>query len=213
MSSTRAASAASSRRAKQRLVQFLFGPKYSGRGREAHKKLDHASYSFDELRAAFLERVHEIHPDKRRGDITETDTSGHHEFVELQSAWAEYEKLAKMMTKVGSGSSDANFTLFGVGYSFSDNESERDKRSQIMDEAARGWFTSGIITETATSSSESGGSSGGPMRETSIVDDDLFVSISDDQKSKEQKDDMLSKKPKRKALVDIPKYLQKRAER
>ena len=88
------------------------------------KKLDHASYSFDELRAAFLERVHEIHPDKRRGDTTETDTSGHHEFVELQSAWAEYEKLAKMMmTKVGSGSSDANFTLFGVGCSFSDNES------------------------------------------------------------------------------------------
>ena len=205
MSSTRAASAASSRRAKQRLVQFLFGPKYSGKGREAHKKLDHASYSFDELRAAFLERVHEIHPDKRRGDITETDTSGHHEFVELQSAWAEYEKLAKMMTKVGSGSSDANFTLFGVGCSFSDNESERDKRSQIMDEAARGWFTSGIITETATSSSESGGSSGGPMRETSIVDDDLFVSISDDQKSKEQKDDMLPKKTKRKALVDITK--------
>ena len=211
MSSTRAASAASSRRAKQRLVQFLFGPKYSGKGREAHKKLDHASYSFDELRAAFLERVHEIHPDKRRGDITETDTSGHHEFVELQSAWAEYEKLAKMMTKVGSGSSDANFTLFGVGCSFSDNESERDKRSQIMDEAARGWFTSGIITETATSSSESGGSSNGPMRETAIVDDDLFVSTSDDQNSKEQKDDISKKK--RKALVDIPKYLQKRAER
>ena len=213
MSSTRAASAASSRRTKQRLVQFLFGPKYSGKGREAHKKLDHASYSFDELRAAFLERAHEIHPDKRRGDTTETDTSGHHEFVELQSAWAEYEKLAKMMTKVGSGSSDANFTLFGVGCSFSDNESERDKRSQIMDEAARGWFTSGIITETATSSNENGGTSNGPMREASIVDDDLFVSISNDQKSKEQKDDMLSKKPQRKALVDIPKYLQKRAER
>ena len=206
MSSTRAASAASSRRAKQRLVQFLFGPKYSGKGREAHKKLDHASYSFDELRAAFLERVHEIHPDKRRGDTTEADTSGHHEFVELQSAWAEYEKLAKMMTKVGSGSSDANFTLFGVGCSFSDNDAERAKRNQIMDEAARGWFTSGIITETATSSSESGVSSNGPMRETAIVDDDLFVSTSDDQNSKEQKES-------RKALVDIPKYLQKRAER
>lgn len=213
MSSTRAASAASSRRAKQRLVQFLFGKKYSGKGREAHKKLDHASYSFDDLRAAFLERVHEIHPDKRRGNITETDTSGHHEFVELQSAWAEYEKLAKMMTKVGSGSSDANFTLFGVGCSFSDSEEERDKRSQIADEAARGYFISGIITETAPSSSESGGSSDGPMRETSIVDDDLFVSISDDQNSKEQKDDSSIKPQKRKALVDIPKFLQKRAER
>ena len=211
MSSTRAASAASSRRAKQRLVQFLFGPKYSGKGREAHKKLDHASYSFEELRAAFLERVHEIHPDKRR-NATETDTSGHHEFVELQSAWAEYEKLAKMMTKVGSGSSDANFTLFGVGCSFSDNESERDKRSQIMDEAARGWFTSGIISETATSSSESGSASNGPMRATSIVDDDLFVSVSsDDVDSAERTDD--SEKPRRKALVDIPKYLQKRPER
>jgi hypothetical protein len=208
MSSTRAASAASSRRAKQRLVQFLFGPKYSGKGREAHKKLDHASYSFEELRAAFLERVHEIHPDKRRNN--NTDTSSHHEFVELQSAWAEYEKLAKMMTKVGSGSSDANFTLFGVGCSFSDSPSEQRQRQKIMDEAGRGWFTSGIITETATTSSEGGSISRGSMIETPIVDDDLFVSVSED---KDADSTCTGKENGRRGLVDIPKYLRKRGER
>mmetsp|Transcript_13790 Transcript_13790/g.39617 ORF Transcript_13790/g.39617 Transcript_13790/m.39617 type:complete len:211 (-) Transcript_13790:20-652(-) len=209
MSSTRAASAASSRRAKQRLVQFLFGSNYSGKGRDAHKRLDHTSYSFEELRAAFLKRVHEIHPDKARS----TDTTGrtHHEFVELQSAWAEYEKLAKMMTKVGSA--DANFTLFGVGCSFSDSPEEQRKRAAIMEEASRGWFTAGIISETATASAEDDddGNSGDSMRESSIVDEDLFVPMLDVSEPID-KDDDGSAKPERKTLVDIPKHLRKRSE-
>ena len=210
MSSTRAASAASSRLAKQKLVQFLFGSKYSGKGREAHKRLDHASYSFEELRAAFLKRVHEIHPDKRRST---TETKGHSEFVELQSAWAEYEKLAKMMTKVGGGSSDADFTLFGVGCSFSDSPEEQQKRSEIMDEACRGWFTAGAISETAASSASDNGPSDGRWKATPIVDDNLFVPISDLSKPNDKEDnDGPSAKPRRKTLVDIPTYLRKRTE-
>lgn len=211
MSSTRAASAASSRLAKQKLVQSLFaGSKYSGKGREAHKRLDHASYSFEELRAAFLKRVHEIHPDKRRST---TETKGHSEFVELQSAWAKYEKLAKMMIKVGSGSSDADFTLFGVGCSFSDSPEEQQKRSEIMDEACRGWFAAGAISETAAPAATDNGPSDGRWKATPIVDDNLFVPISDlSEPNEKNQNDGPSAKPRRKALVDIPKYLRKRTE-
>ena len=210
MSSTRAASAASSRLAKQKLVKFLFDSKYSGKGREANKRLDHSSYSFEELRAAFLKRVHEIHPDKRRST---TDTKGHSEFVQLQSAWTEYEKLAKMMTKVGSGSSDADFTLFGVGCSFSDSPEEQRKRSEIMDEAGRGWFTAGVISETSASSANANDSSNGRLRETSIVDDNLFVPMSDlSESNNKDENDGSPAKPRRKALVDIPKHLLWRTE-
>ena len=208
MSSTRAASAASSRLAKQKLVKFLFASKYSGKGREAHKRLDHASYSFEELRAAFLKRVHEIHPDKRRSTTDTNGNVGHSEFVELQSAWAEYEKMAKMMTKVGRGSSDADFTLFGVGCSFSDAPEEQRKRSEIMDEAGRGWFTAGVISETAASSADDKESSDRQLKETSIVDDNFFVPMSGFSESNNTDDnDCSPAKPRKKALVDIPKHL------
>ena len=131
----------------------------------------------------------------------------------MQSAWAEYEKLAKMMTKVGSGSSDADFTLFGVGCSFSDSPEEQRKRSEIMDEACRGWFTAGAISETAASAANDNSTSDGRWKATPIVDDNLFVPISDVSKPNgKYGNDGSSAKPRRKALVDIPKYLRKRTE-
>mmetsp|Transcript_15977 Transcript_15977/g.34739 ORF Transcript_15977/g.34739 Transcript_15977/m.34739 type:complete len:213 (+) Transcript_15977:285-923(+) len=211
MSSTRAASAASSRRAKQKLVQLLFGPQGSGKGREAHKRLDHASYSFADLKTAFLQRVHDIHPDKRahKQKGAEADCgAGHEEFVRLQEAWADYEKMAKMMTRVGSGSSDANFILFGVGCSFSDSPDEQRKRSEIMDQAGRGWLTAGVLSERTTTSEGdyAGITSGATYTSTRLVDDEMFVEESDEKSTADAR-----ARPK-KALVDIPKHLERRSE-
>lgn len=224
MSSTRAASAASSRRAKQKLVQLLFGPKHSGKGREAHKKLDHASFSFAELKAAFLQRVHDIHPDKhahkKSGGLVESSTEVDdlsNEFVRLQEAWDDYEKMAKMMTRVGSGSSEANFTLFGVGCSFSDSPDEQRKRSEIMDQAGRGWLTAGILSE-RTTTSEDDDDTRSRLGSTKLIDDEMFVVESDNGDANAaagesgHSDERPTARPK-KALVDIPRHLQKRTGR
>jgi hypothetical protein len=61
-----------------------------------------------------------------------------------------------------SNDDDANFTLFGVGCSFADNDQERQLRIQIMDQAARGWLTCGEIgdigTTTTTTTTTTAGS-------------------------------------------------------
>ena len=40
-----------------------------------------------------------------------------------------------------------NFTMFGVGCSFSDSPTEQMHRTEIMDQASRGWFSSGQLSE------------------------------------------------------------------
>ena len=90
-------------------------------------------------------------------------------FHELQQAWHQYEELAKAMTKVQSKQS--NFTKFGVGCSFSDSEEERALRSEITDQACRGWFSSGMLSERNESEKESIIKSS----PTSLIDDNLFV--------------------------------------
>jgi hypothetical protein len=178
-------------RAKQELVRILHG----------HTRYhDQASYSFRDLKRAFLRRAHEIHPDKQQQqqqqqqmmpDISAVeDTTGHDntvaakekcraavaEFIALKEAWIRYEKTAKITTglrskqnKEMSGSQqqqhqqqEGSFTMFGVGCSFSDNDMERQQRTKIMDEAARGWFSAGEI------------SNGGPAETAGMVaaDDD-----------------------------------------
>mmetsp|Transcript_22234 Transcript_22234/g.33285 ORF Transcript_22234/g.33285 Transcript_22234/m.33285 type:complete len:311 (-) Transcript_22234:91-1023(-) len=76
---TRAAAVATSQRAKQRLVNLLFQSDYGGKGRRAHNKLDFASYSYYDLKAAYLKRVQSIHPDKVAA------AAGHHLNFELGS--------------------------------------------------------------------------------------------------------------------------------
>merc|ERR1719491_309440 len=79
-------------------------------------------------------------------------TTSHHErrcmenqpFVELVNAWEAYEKIAKPIRK-NKNAEEANFTMFGVGCSFADSPSERDYRTKIMDQACRGWFSSGSL--------------------------------------------------------------------
>lgn len=197
--STRASAAVSSRRAKQELVRLLFGTKYSGRGPEAHSKLDPAGYSFTDLRKAYLERLQTIHPDKLKharpapiyegtsSDDEPTDTVEsswasssqpplHGQFVELQDAWDKYEEVAKMIARVGKPE-DANFTLFGVGCSFSDSPQERAMREEIMDQAARGWFSSGGLAETSEEAASTEYINVFKTEAIPLCDDDLFVTV------------------------------------
>lgn len=175
MTTTRAASAAISSRAKQELVRLLFSNQYTRKGPEAHRRLDHSIYSYAELRNAYLERIHALHPDKKRSShingivgkeryhkVSEDVTTSLHEndhnkssrmtdtarFIELQEAWNRYEKLAKMMKRGrdnNPNSIDSNFTMFAVGCSFADNELEREERNKIMDQASKGWFCAGQL--------------------------------------------------------------------
>lgn len=162
---TRAASATHSLRAKQDLVRVLFGrgADRSGPQQALPLLLDHAQYSYANLRSAYLERIHKLHPDKQKSqrqppsfDSTQRDGStdipkmiGTSDFVELREAWNRYEALAKLSKRVDKGDCvnmiDANFTMFGVGCSFSDTDEQREKRAKIMDQASRGWFSAGEL--------------------------------------------------------------------
>lgn len=68
-------------------------------------------------------------------------------FVDLKEAWDDYEKIAKLMKNKSDRDTQNNFTMFGVGCSFSDNPDEQRRRSEIMDQAGRGWFSAGQIGE------------------------------------------------------------------
>lgn len=82
--STRAASVATSQRAKQNLVNLLFKPQHARQGQVAHRRLDCHSYSYLDLRQEYLKRIQHLHPDKAAsrlsdlvvGDNTSTSTVG-----------------------------------------------------------------------------------------------------------------------------------------
>ena len=195
MTFTRAASAASSHRAKQELVRVLFGPKYCRQGREAHRMLDHSIYTHSHLKSAYLERLQELHPDKRRNNNNEMlsqnnqdDDAARDEFISLQEAWDRYEEVAKALTKVSNGSREANFTLFGVGCSFSDSAEERERRSEITDQACRGWLPAGELGAGDDSDKER------KTKQSSLLDDDMFVT--------EETDVSSGSTAKRRSLVD-----------
>jgi DnaJ-class molecular chaperone len=192
---SRAATAATSGRAKQELVRLLFGQKYARKGPDAHRKLDHAIYSYSELRQSYYGTLQEIHPDKNKSlAISSFDLEKNKKFFnELQEAWEKYDNVAKMQTKFQNGDqAEANFTLFGVGCSFADNDFERAMRHEITEQASRGWFSSGAIAETSVhgSLSESNDILGSKVR---LADDDMFVTAEETQdasigKAKEESD-------------------------
>ena len=179
---TRAATAASSRQVKQQLVRMLFGPIHNRTGPEGHMKLDSSSYSFSDLKKAYLSRLHEIHPDKNKSNMSSADADSLKKtFHELQEAWSKYEELAKSMNAVQNGSEDmATFTKFGVGCSFSDNDEERALRDEITEQACRGWFASGLLTE---STNKTGNGTSLPRHHVSLLDESLFEEISEDEKA------------------------------
>lgn len=176
--STRAASAANSRRAKQEIVRLLFGPKYSRKGPEAHRKLDPFQYSYADLRSAYLERLHDLHPDKSAHMAAPKSSQKdelHQKFVELQDAWDKYETVVRMLKNVSGGDKEeANFTMFGVGCSFSDSPEEQKRRAEITDQACRGWFSGGEIAEKSITPSQTETKS--REQSISLVDDDWFIS-------------------------------------
>ena len=177
---TRAGQAASSRRVKQELVRLLFGAKYSKTGPEGHKKLDSASYSYADLKRAYFAKLQEIHPDKNKGSALFGSDSSKQEFHDLQKTWEQYSDMAKSMEKVQS-QGQGDFTKFGVGCSFSDNEYEKALRTEITDQACRGWFSAGELSARTESSKNS------DFRYTpsSLIDDDMFVEVDNDVEERE----------------------------
>jgi DnaJ-class molecular chaperone len=177
--------AATSRQVKQELVRLLFGKQYARTGPEGHQKmLDYSMYAYGDLKKAYLERAQEIHPDKNKSNnnVDNNNKSKHskHQFHELQDAWDKYEELAKAMKKVKNGET-ANFTMFGVGCSFSDNEQERALRDEITDQACRGWFSSGsIAAATSAIHDEETKPTIYFKAEVSLVDEDMFEEVSED---------------------------------
>jgi hypothetical protein len=200
---SRAATATTARHVKQALVKLLFGKKYARTGPEGHRQLDYSIYTYDTLRKAYLDRLQVIHPDKAKSVIgiqreghynaTTTNSNNHSndntavsveqmkvEFQQLQSAWDKYEEMAKSMRVVMDGDGeDANFTLFGVGCSFSDNDQERALRTEITDQACRGWFTSGLLPDEKGFNTIVDSSSHRSIqpRTTPLTDESMFVEI------------------------------------
>jgi hypothetical protein len=223
---TRAARAATSKKVKQELVHFLFKEQYIQTGPEKHRLLDYSMYSYNDLRKAYLERLQVIHPDKQRSNAY--DNNNHNvqskennsnsniesktEFQILQELWSKYDEMAKSMMKVSGGDGEAaNFTLFGVGCSFSDNEQERALRDEITDQACRGWFSSGLLGENnneGTSRSKSKKDSiFTKQNHTSLVDDSLFVETTS--LSREDKAQTNRKKSARAMSTLIPGWKRK----
>lgn len=181
MPSTRGAAASSSVRAKQLLVHHLFGQEQfrcTPISSEAHRTLDHSHYTYSDLRQAYLQRVHQIHPDRYHTNNSNEREHAKHEFVKLQDAWALYESFAK---ELKSGDVDASFTMFGVGCSFSDNDAERALRAEITDQACRGWFSSGALNAGGDDEKTASKQTTNKLQHaiTRLADDDLFVQDDD----------------------------------
>ncbi len=119
-------------------------------------------HSYPQLRAAYLEKVHAMHPDK----VAALHQNGppskdlHLDFIELKNAWEEYHASVRIAQRRCNDSSikinnnlqdekwkeDESFTMFGVGCSFADSPEERDLRHEITEQACRGWLPSGSIS-------------------------------------------------------------------
>lgn len=133
-SSGRAASASAARRAKQELERLLFPSRPL------------ALNTYRALKKAYLARLHDLHPDK-----AEDAETGKRQFVELQTAWMVYERMSRTYRQASADrdGAEGDFTMFGVGCSFADNDQERKLRTEIMDQACRGWFSSGLLQESS----------------------------------------------------------------
>jgi len=146
-----------SKRTKQRLVEVLFGSTLRKKAPNAHRMLDSTYYSHKELKAAYLKRLQEIHPDKQHPHNSSSKSSilvqdQRKAFVQLQEAWNDYDKFTKIVLRAQADSSGgketiSNFTKFGVGCSFSDSPEEREERDKIMNQASRGFFISGVLSQ------------------------------------------------------------------
>jgi len=150
-----------------------------------------------------------------------TAKDAHLQFIDLKNAWEEYHASVRIVQRrsdndVASNSSsnnkqyseddfceeEDNFTMFGVGCSFADSPEERDVRNEIMEQACRGWFSSGSLSCAERERKEEGIVDHGDTSSSSVLqgttadaksvlqppmklsDDDMFV-CDDDQSGKE----------------------------
>eukprot|EP00985_Skeletonema_marinoi_P010462 scaffold4914_cov134-Skeletonema_marinoi.AAC.4 len=168
--STRVTNAAS-KRAKATLIELLFPRQQAKR------------YSHLQLRMAYLQKVHIMHPDKQRLSSSTRDESAHEQFVQLQNAWEAYNS-ARMFRKTNHGKSKQgensdddkdDFTMFGVGCSFSDSPEERRLRDEIMEQACRGWLPSGALSHSFDATEKAKKEVKSPQQATKLSDDNLFI--------------------------------------
>jgi hypothetical protein len=140
-----------------------------------------------QLRRAYLERVNILHPDKCS---SLQDQDAHKKkFVQLQTAWEEYNESIRMFRKTTSNSKSEkqgdifwdddhnnNFTMFGVGCSFSDTPEERSLRNEIMDQACKGWFPSGSLSHSTHTGKDTNADLKCPQKPSpKLSDDDMFM--------------------------------------
>ena len=198
-------------------------------------------HTYSQLRMAYLQKAHAIHPDKMAAHIKQqtlkTDDgvqnsnsseknateNSHLLFIELQNAWEEYHASIRIVQQrrnnndVSSSKDNRqysedeyweeedNFTMFGVGCSFADSPAERDLRNEIMEQACRGWFSSGLLSTHAERIKGGGGNNNSlgddyvktmPQAEKESVsqpqvklsDDDMFVRRDDDDQITKKED-------------------------
>jgi hypothetical protein len=203
---TRAARAATSRQVKQKLVNMLFGKEFRKSGPDGHRQLDYSIYKYEDLKKAYLERLHVLHPDKQRNmssseNARSSEEVKRQEFHQLQEVWTQYDEMAKSMMKVTGGDGEAaNFTLFGVGCSFSDNDAEKALRNDITDQACRGWFSSGLLADQSQQDDKEQPPS---LYSTtsSLMDDSLFVEAAEEPKERSDKSNGTTRRSSRRTLI------------
>jgi hypothetical protein len=153
--SSRVTSSIASRRARENLVRLLFrhnrdrppaadatasyaNPVAAAADTDLRKRnMQHHSYS--QLRVAYIERVHAMHPDKKlaasRGGGGEKSSSGeeecHAEFVELKNAWEEYRDSVRENRGGGGGGGG-----YGDDY---DDDGRRGSSSSSAEENDGDW--------------------------------------------------------------------------
>lgn len=201
---TRAASATLTLRAKENLVRILFGvvPQTGPSNSTIKCVPDHSTFTYSDLRLAYLDRIQKLHPDKQKSsqlqhgrlgisdriEKTHRAQSAASPFVELLHAWNRYEAVTRDSKRLSKSDRkddvDANFTMFGVGCSFADTDEEREQRNRIMDQASRGWLSNGEIGYVDSTSTFCGTHSNGAMtssggRHVSLLCDALFQTQQD----------------------------------
>ena len=190
-------------------------------------------HTYSQLRMAYLQKAHAMHPDKMAAHIKQqtlkTDDgvrnsnsseknatkNAHLQFIELKTAWEEYHASVRIVQQRRNNNDqyseddyweeEDNFTMFGVGCSFADSPAERDLRNEIMEQACRGWFSSGLLSSHAERIEGSGGDNNSlgdddvktmPQAEKESVaqpqvklsDDDMFVRHDDDDQITKKED-------------------------
>ena len=227
--SNRISFAIANRRARENLVQILFGgsnastsipidaasmagdiDRHSHKNRRRRRNDDTSTnstgtnvkrHTYSQLRSAYLDKVHSMHPDKLQHNQIQNKEDVHIQFIELKNAWEEYHASVRIVQRKSNDKSiqslnndnddddyweeeGDDFTLFGVGCSFADSQAERDLRNKIMDQASRGWFSSGSISvanrdRDGDSKDESYDTKQHATTLSQLSDYDMFISTAD----------------------------------